>query len=78
MTEPETDQIPDSLCLRCRGELTDWGIHEFRTGGTAGSSKLLFGEWAELGEQKVPFHLRYCSRCGQVDVRLPADQRSEA
>jgi len=72
MTEPETDQIPGDACVRCRAQLTEWGVYEFRTGGTTGTSKLLFGEWAELGEEKVPLHLRYCPHCGQVDVRLPA------
>ena len=76
MTEPVTDQVPSRECLRCRGTLTDWGIHEFRMGGTSGASKLLFGELAELGEQKVPLHLRYCSRCGQVDMRLPSGSPS--
>jgi hypothetical protein len=77
MTEPVTDQIPDQECLRCRTTLTDWGIHEFRTGGTGGASKPLIAKLAELGDEKVvPFHLRYCSRCGQVDVRLPAGQPS--
>jgi hypothetical protein len=71
MTEPETDQIPSDLCLRCRGRLTEMGTYEFRTGGTSGGAKLLFGEWAELGEEKLALHLRSCSRCGQVDVRRP-------
>ena len=72
MTEPETDQVPSDACLRCRGTLTDWGVHQFRTGGTTGGVKLLVGELGELGERMIPFHLRYCSYCGQVDVRLPA------
>ncbi len=74
MTEPDA-QIPADQCVRCRSALTDWGVHQFRTGGTTGPSKLLFGEWAELGEAMIPLHLRYCAACGQVDVRLPA--RSE-
>ena len=71
MIEPTTDRVPDGACLRCRGELTGWGVHEFRTGGTSGGAKLLFGEWAELGEQKIPLELRYCAACGQVDIRIP-------
>jgi hypothetical protein len=66
------ERIPDDRCVRCRSELTDWGIHDFRTGGITGGKKLLFGEWGELGEELVQFHLRYCSACGQVDIRLPA------
>ena len=72
MTEPDTDQVPSDACLRCRGTLTDWGVRQFRTGGTTGGAKLVFGNLAELGEQMIPFHLRYCSNCGQVDMRLPA------
>ncbi len=71
MTETDAEAIPMDDCLRCRGPLADWGVIEFRTGGTSGGAKLLFGEWAELGEEKVPLHLRYCPGCGQVDVRLP-------
>jgi hypothetical protein len=72
MTEPTTSRVPDGACLRCRGPLAEWGVREFRTGGTSGGAKLLFGEWAELGEEKVPLALRYCPACGQVDIRLPA------
>jgi hypothetical protein len=71
MAEPMTTRIPEGDCLRCGGPLTPWGVHEFRTGGTTGGAKLLFGEWAELGEDKIPLELRYCPSCGQVDIRLP-------
>ena len=71
MTEPETDQIPGDACVRCRGQLTEWGVYEFRTGGTTGTSKLLFGEWAELGEDMFPFEVRACRACGHVELRLP-------
>jgi hypothetical protein len=72
MIEPITTRVPDDACLRCGNPLTEWGTHEFRTGGTTGGAKLLFGEWAELGEEKIPLELRYCGACGQVDIRLPA------
>ena len=71
MTEPVTAQIPSDACLRCRGTLTDWGIHQIRSGGTTGTAVLALGQVAELGESKIPLHLRYCPSCGQVDVRLP-------
>jgi hypothetical protein len=76
MTEPTATRVPDGACLRCGGPLTEWGVQEFRTGGTSGGAKLLFGEWAELGEEKIPLELRYCAACGQVDIRLPAPARS--
>ena len=34
-------------------ELASMGVEEFRTGGTSGGWKLVFGEWAELGEDKL-------------------------
>jgi len=71
MTEPVTAQIPSDACLRCRGTLTDWGIHQIRSGGTTGTAVLALGQVAELGERMIALHLRFCPTCGQVDVRLP-------
>ncbi len=48
------------------------GVEEFRTGGTSGGWKLLFGELAELGEGMVAFELLACHECGHVEFRLPA------
>ncbi len=75
MATSERDPMTSDACLRCGRPLTEWGVLEFRTGGTGGAIKLLIGELGELGEEMVPLHLRYCAACGQVDVRLPA--RSE-
>jgi hypothetical protein len=33
---------------------------QFRVGGTSGGMKLLFGEWAELGESKIPMYVFVC------------------
>jgi hypothetical protein len=58
-------------CLRCRAELDSLGIEEFRVGGTTGGWKLLFGEWAELGEGKLKLEVRACTTCRTVDLRVP-------
>ncbi len=60
----------DEMCLRCGGQLESMGVEEFRVGGTAGGWKLLFGEWAELGEGKVPLEVWACRTCRMVEFRL--------
>ena len=45
------------------------GVEQFRVGGTSGGWKLLFGEWAELGEQMLPLELWACGRCRRVEMR---------
>jgi hypothetical protein len=46
------------------------GVERFRVGGTSGGWKLLFGEWAELGEQMLPLELLACGRCRWVEMRV--------
>ena len=58
-------------CLRCGAPVYSLGIEEFRVGGTTGGWKLLFGEWAELGEGKLPLDVRACTICRTVDLRVP-------
>jgi hypothetical protein len=67
---PEPNWSPDN-CLRCGSQLTSMGVEEFRVGGTTGGWKLLFGEWAELGEDKLKLEVRACGTCGQIDLRVP-------
>ncbi len=72
MTEPQpAARIDADECVRCQGPLQSMGIEEFRVGGTSGGWKLLFGEWAELGEGMLKFEVRACGSCGQVDLRMP-------
>jgi len=71
MTEPRAGVVPDDRCLRCGAELAEVGIEEFRTGGTTGGWKLLFGELAELGEDKLQLEVRACTSCRTVDLRVP-------
>ena len=59
------------VCLRCGGPLRSMGVEQFRVGGTSGGWKLLFGEWAELGEQLLPLELLACANCRHVEARVP-------
>lgn len=68
MTEPDF-RIPEDECIRCRTKLSEWGLMHFRAGGTTGMALLFAG--SDVGEHLVPLRLRYCSNCGQVDIRLP-------
>lgn len=82
MTDPSNDRpdevptgrprVPDEDCLRCGASLESLGFHKFRTGGSTGSWKLLFGELAELGEDMFPFEVLACVSCNHVEFRLPA------
>jgi hypothetical protein len=45
------------------------GVEEFRVGGTSGGWKLLFGEFAELGEGMLKLELLACASCGNVELR---------
>jgi hypothetical protein len=68
-TRPNRD---DDACLRCGSALQSIGIEDFRVGGTSGGWKLLFGEWAELGEGMLKLEVRACTNCRTVDLRVPA------
>lgn len=72
MTDQRTSrrESPDA-CLRCGTEMRSMGIEEFRSGGTSGGWKLLFGEWAELGEQMIKFEILACRSCRKVEFRVP-------
>ncbi len=60
------------LCLRCRSELQSLGETDLRTGGSRGAWKLIFGEWAELGEGTMKVELLACPECRRLELRLPA------
>ena len=52
----------------CGAEMQYAGKAPFRIGGTSGGWKLLFGEWAELGEEMLPFYIYVCPNCGKVEL----------
>ena len=70
--EPSGKDRDWNSCVRCGAALETLGIEEFRVGGTTGGWKLLFGEWAELGEGKLKLEVRACTTCRTVDLRVPA------
>ena len=57
-------------CLRCGSVIQSMGVEEFRVGGTSGGWKLLFGEFAELGEGMLKFDVFACGNCGKVELRM--------
>lgn len=59
-------------CVACGTALELLGVEDFRVGGTGGSWKLVFGEWAELGEDMLPLHVLACPSCRRVELRMPS------
>jgi hypothetical protein len=47
------------------------GTEQFRVGGTSGGWKLLFGEWAEVGEDMLSLEVLACPSCMKVELRVP-------
>ena len=41
---------------------------ESRIGGTSGGWKLLFGEWADLGEGMISLCIHVCPKCGRTEL----------
>jgi len=62
-----------NACLRCGAELRSIGMEQFRVGGSSGGWKLLFGEWAELGEGLLSLEVLACASCRKVEIRVPAN-----
>jgi hypothetical protein len=55
-------------CRTCDVEILFAGEAPFRTGGTSDGWKLLFGEWAELGEEMLPLYIYLCPKCGRIEL----------
>ncbi len=51
---------------------------KFRIGGTSGGWKLLFGEWAELGESMIPMDVFVCPNCGKIELYATEELRQQA
>jgi hypothetical protein len=64
-------RVPDGHCVRCGSPTESLGVERFRTGGTTGGWKLLFGEWAELGEDMLDLEVLACRTCRHVELRVP-------
>ena len=61
---------PTNACAAA-ATLQSMGVEQFRVGGTSGGWKLLFGEWAELGEDMIKLEVRACPTCAHVEFRVP-------
>ena len=59
------------LCVRCETRLETLGVEHFRVGGTTGGWKMIFGEWAELGEGLLRLEVFACGTCHKVELRVP-------
>ena len=57
--------------LRRRTELQSLGEADLRTGGSRGAWKLIFGEWAELGEGTMKVEVLACPRYRRLELELP-------
>ena len=79
MTDPTAPQSNDAEaraagldCLRCGSRIQLAGVRDFRTGGSKGATLFFLGQWAELGEDTIPFELYACPSCRHVEFRAPA------
>lgn len=61
----------EKTCSSCHTPLELIGREEFRVGGTTGGWKLLFGEWAELGEEMLALEVWTCPNCRKVEFYRP-------
>lgn len=61
-------------CYSCNIEMQFAQKVPFRIKGTPGMWKLLFGEWAELGEEILSLDVYVCPKCGEV--RLFAGEKT--
>jgi len=65
-------------CTLCGQDAQYMYTANFRVGGTSGGMKLLFGEWAELGESMVPMYVFVCPNCGKIELYATEDLRQKA
>jgi len=72
MSDQQNAPAPQSdACLRCGATMTSMGVEKFRVGGTSGGWQLLFGAYAELGEETLPLEAFACGACHRVELRVP-------
>ena len=62
-------------CQSCNNAVVDMGDIPFRTGGTSGAAHLLFGNWAELGEDVLHLDAFLCQQCGRVQLFADSQTR---
>ena len=65
-------------CSACGSDAKYVYTAKFRVGGTSGGIKLLFGEWAELGEEMIPMYVFVCPHCGKIELYGTEELRKQA
>ncbi len=68
MSQSQSQTVTSVKCPSCNVDMEAVLDVPFRIGGTRGGWKLLFGEWAELGEELLSFDLYVCHQCGRVQL----------
>jgi len=63
--------VDPNACLRCGAQLQSIGVEQFRVGGASGGWSLLFGEWADVGEELLALEVLACTQCRKVEIRAP-------
>ena len=54
-------------CPSCNVDMDAYPGVPFRVGGSGPGMHLLLGNWAELGEQLIPFDIYVCPQCGKIE-----------
>ena len=65
-------------CTACGQNAQYLYTAQFRVGGTSGGMKLLFVEWAELGEGMIPRYVFVCPNCGKIELYATEDLKRKA
>ncbi len=75
MSQNQPQALASVKCSSCNLEMEPVLDVPFRIGGSSGGWHLMFGQWAELGEQLLSFDLYVCHQCGRV--QLFADEQTQ-
>ncbi len=64
-------------CIACGNIFRFLYNANFRIGGTSGGWKIVFGEWAELGEQMLPMEVYACPICGKIELYANQEMKQQ-
>jgi len=67
-------EVKAKKCYSCGTDMQFAQRIPFRIKGTPGLWKLVFGEWAELGEEMLNFDVYVCPSCGEI--RFSASEKT--
>jgi len=74
MSQNQSQAVASVKCYSCDVDTEAVLDVPFRIGGSSGGWHLMFGQWAELGEELLSFNLYICHQCGRV--QMFADQQT--